>query len=147
MEGTKPNYKMLTPSGRALIGLQEVINLCWFDVEALCLLSMLSSGVRQIAREGKYWRWALRDMFPRHPFQASDRKLHGVHFLSSRSAKTDNDQTADQKNFRVCLDLIHAQEVLRFTSGELNKVSCRSTASCLIVRHFEPIFREFVKYE
>ena len=56
----------------ALLGLKETVRNCWLDVEDLALVSMLSARARECtARNGHFWRVALRDMFPRHPFEVN----------------------------------------------------------------------------
>ena len=55
----------------ALLGLQEVMQCRWLNIHALGLISMLSSRARQLASDGKYWRFAVRATFPYHPFEVN----------------------------------------------------------------------------
>ena len=67
--------KNLPPNFLALFGLKEVVRGCWFDVQGLGLVSMLSVRARQSARDDRLWRVAVRAMFPRHPFEVNRRWL------------------------------------------------------------------------
>ena len=69
MKQSKNISTTLTSNARALLALQEVLRFYWLDIDALGHVSMLSVRARQYASNGKYWRWALRNMFPQHPFQ------------------------------------------------------------------------------
>merc|ERR1719174_3219620 len=75
-------YCNLCPSDVAILGLQEVMSYCWLDVEGLRLVSLLSARARQSACNGRYWRLAIRAMFPIHPFEACDRTLQGMTIFS-----------------------------------------------------------------
>ena len=57
----------------ALLGLKETMRCYWFDINALGLISMLSVRARQVAASNdfKYWRAAVREMFPQHPFEVN----------------------------------------------------------------------------
>ena len=59
----------LCPSDVAILGLQEMMSYCWLDVEGLRLVSLLSARAHQTANNGRYWRLAIRAMFPIHPFE------------------------------------------------------------------------------
>ena len=59
----------LSANALALLGLQEIIRWCWLDVEDLGLVSMLSVRAQQSANDPRAWRYAVRSMFPLHPFE------------------------------------------------------------------------------
>ena len=59
----------LSSNSIALLGLQEVMHWYWLDIEGLGLVSMLSIRARRSANESRSWRYAVRAMFPRHPFE------------------------------------------------------------------------------
>ena len=69
----------------ATLGLQEMMRCYWMDLEGLGLLSMLTVRMRQSASDGRFWRAAVRAMFPRHPFEVSILTLNvlGLSFCSS----------------------------------------------------------------
>ena len=70
-EGNTSNFAppSITLNSCALLGLQEVVGCYWLDIEGLALVSSLSVRARQIASNGRYWRWAVRALFPMHPFE------------------------------------------------------------------------------
>ena len=56
-------------SNIAILGLKEVMSYHWLDMEGLVLVSLLSVRARRIASHGRYWRSAVRAIFPMHPFE------------------------------------------------------------------------------
>ena len=59
----------LSSNDIAIWGLKEIALYHWFDIESLGLVSMLSVRARQTVIDGRYWRVAVRAMFPQHPFE------------------------------------------------------------------------------
>ena len=59
----------LSSNELAHLGLKELMRCYWLDIEGLGLLSMLSVRIRQSASDGRFWRAAVRAVFPRHPFE------------------------------------------------------------------------------
>ena len=55
----------------AYLGLKELIRCYWLDIEGLGFLSMLSVRIREAASDGRFWRAAVRAIFPLHPFEVS----------------------------------------------------------------------------
>ena len=75
MAEAKTNARRLTTShglssnDLAVLGIQEVIRYFWLGIDELGLVSTLSVRARQISKNGRAWRRAVRAMFPRHPFE------------------------------------------------------------------------------
>ena len=68
----------LSSNDLAHLGLQELMRCYWLDIEGLGLVSMLSVRARQTATDGRFWRAAVRAIFPRHPFEVIRLALVGV---------------------------------------------------------------------
>ena len=49
----------------------------WLDIKGLGLLCTLSVRLRQSASDGRFWRAAVRAIFPLHPFEVSRFTLVG----------------------------------------------------------------------
>ena len=60
------------------LGLQEMMRQYWLDIKGLGLVSMLSVSTRQSVSDGRFWRAAVRAMFPRHPFEVNRLMLGDV---------------------------------------------------------------------
>ena len=66
-----------------ILGLQELLNNYWLEIDGLILVSFLSVRARQIASNGRYWRSAIRATFPMHPFEVSRRAQFVCPFVRS----------------------------------------------------------------
>ena len=71
----------LSANDLAVVGLQEMMRWNWLDVRGLGVISMLSVRARQAARNGRCWRWAVREMFPRHPFEVDPAGFSMLSFI------------------------------------------------------------------
>lgn len=64
-------HKSLNSNDLAILGLKEVIRNHCLDIQSLGLASMISVRARETAIDGRYWRTAVRSIFPQHPFEVN----------------------------------------------------------------------------
>ena len=71
MEAKTSVHKSLNSNDLAILGFKEVIRNYCLDIQSLGLASMISVRARETAIDGRYWRAAVRSLFPQHTFEVN----------------------------------------------------------------------------